>query len=662
MTAWYEFEELVGRRWHAWAARTASYPSHAAAAVELDALRDALGVYFHAVGGPRSLAVTAASAAGSGHRLSLRQRLGLEREPMALARRDEESLVLPPRIDYFDDPALNRDLYFWLAAFLAEARPVEAPGDPLQADLLMLAEAARASGAVADNFPGLEARYRRLRRALLAVRPRRRLPPVEASLEAVIRHLLGAEEVGLDDRAARMLSLLGVLSVERAGLPWEREGGRRLPRDRTLALFQAPRKYRPPLPVPLWGRVLSRPASMAREEEAASEAGAGSGAEAGRHAAERRHLDQSERDDPLLLNPFEKLLSWAEMVNVNRHVEDDDEDDARKAADQLDHLTLSKHKKPTASRLKMELDLPAEQVVAERLRAPLTYPEWHHRKRVWLPDHCAVYTSVAPRRPLEWQPDEATRRRIRRVRRQFEALRPRRELLRAQIDGDELDLDAVIRDRTERAAGGAGSDKLFTTWRDRARDLSVAVLVDVSLSTDSWLGDRRVLDIEKEALLVLAHGIEACGDDQGIFTFTSRRRRRVDIATVKDFDEPMDGAVEERIAGLKPGLYTRMGAAVRHVAGALAGRGNRHRLLLLLTDGKPNDTDHYEGRFAVEDTRMAVREARRQGLTVLGVTVDAEARQYFPRIFSRGGYTIIARPAGLAAALPAIYRQLVAEA
>lgn len=666
MTAWYEFEEIVGRRWHNWAARAASYEQHPGAAVALAALRDVLGIYFHGVGGLRSLTVETATVAGHDHRLSWRQRLGLEREPMELARRDEESLVLPRRIAYFPDPALNRDLYFWLTAFLAEARPVAPARDPLQADLLELAEAVRASRAVAVEFPGLGARYRGLCRALLDARPPRRLPPVEASLEAVIVYLLGGD-VELDATANAMLSALGepALDTPQADDASTQPVAGKPAGDRGQALraLHAPRNYRPPLPVPLWGRVLARAPSAGRAEQQPENEPPGPAGDAGegKHAAERRHLDQTERDDPLLLNPFEKLLSWAEMVNVNRHVEDDDEEDARKAADQLEHLTLSKHRKQTATRLKMDLDLAAEEVVEERLQAPLTYPEWHHRKRTWLPDHCAVYTATADEASSGWRPDAETRRRIRRVRRQFEALRPRRELLRAQVDGDELDLDAVIRDRTERAAGGTGSDKLYTTWQDRARDLSVAVLVDVSLSTDAWIEDRTVLDVEKEALLVLAHGIEACGDDQAIFTFTSRRRHRVDVATVKDFDEPMGQVIENRIAGLKPGFYTRMGAAIRHVTTRLDERPNRHRLLLALTDGKPNDTDHYEGRFAVEDTRMAVREARRRGLTVFGVTVDAEARQYFPVIFGRAGYTIISRPRGLANALPAIYRQLVAS-
>ena len=195
--------------------------------------------------------------------------------------------------------------------------------------------------------------------------------------------------------------------------------------------------------------------------------------------------------------------------------------------------------------------------------------------------------------------------------------------------------------------------------RRQGRDLAVVLLVDVSLSTDGWIDNRRILDVEKEALTVLTSGLAACGDDLAILTFTSRRRDWVRVETVKDFGEAADGAVMRRIAALKPGFYTRIGAAVRHASHVLEQRPNRHRLLILLTDGKPNDVDHYEGRYGIEDSRMAVREARRQGISVFGVTVDRGAQDYFPALFGRGGYAIIDRLARLPAALPGLYRHLV---
>jgi nitric oxide reductase NorD protein len=259
-----------------------------------------------------------------------------------------------------------------------------------------------------------------------------------------------------------------------------------------------------------------------------------------------------------------------------------------------------------------------------------------------------------------WAPDETMRRHIRQVRRRFEILRPRHELLRAQADGHDLDLDALVRARCDLRAGGngAGLDRVHMAMRPQGHDLAVSLLVDVSLSTDAWVDGYRVLDVEKEALLVLAHGLSACGDHHSILTFTSRRRSWVRLETVKAFGEPMSGTVERRVGALKPGYYTRIGAAVRHASAELARQPQRKKLLLVLTDGKPNDVDHYEGRFAVEDTRKSVQEARRLGIAVFGVTVDATAQSYFPTLFGRSGYAIVGNIRRLPAALPAIYRQV----
>jgi nitric oxide reductase NorD protein len=269
-----------------------------------------------------------------------------------------------------------------------------------------------------------------------------------------------------------------------------------------------------------------------------------------------------------------------------------------------------------------------------------------------------VFASPAPPSGTGGEPDLRTRRLIRKVKRQFEVLRPRHEILRAQVDGADLDLDAVVRGRTDLAAGGQGSDRIHLMSRPQAHDLAVSILVDVSLSTDAWFDDLRVLDVEKEALLVLAHGLAACGDNHAITTFTSRRRSWVRMETVKDFGEPMSPKVEARIAGLKPGYYTRIGAAIRHASAGLRGQPNRRKLLLVLTDGKPNDVDHYEGRFALEDSRRAVIEARRAGMSVFAVTVDRDAKAYVPAMFGQNGYAVVGNIARLPAALPAIYRSL----
>jgi len=207
-------------------------------------------------------------------------------------------------------------------------------------------------------------------------------------------------------------------------------------------------------------------------------------------------------------------------------------------------------------------------------------------------------------------------------------------------------------------ASGRGSNRVYFQARDAARDLAVAILVDLSLSTDSWLDNRRVLDVEKEALTSLGYGLQACGDANAIYGFTSRKRAMVLVTTIKSFDETMGPQVVQRIGALKPGYYTRIGTAVRHVSSLLEKRQNRYRLLLLLTDGKPNDLDHYEGRYGVEDTRKAVSEATRKGQSVFAVTVERNATEYLPHMFGRGRFAIVPRLSKLVTALPAIYQSI----
>jgi nitric oxide reductase NorD protein len=419
----------------------------------------------------------------------------------------------------------------------------------------------------------------------------------------------------------------------------------------------APRDYRPFLPVPLWGEVISLQ-RIAHAADSETPGGGGTPATEKRLKAKRRPTDQAQRRDSLLLYRFEHIPMLADMVNVNRHVEDDDLDGARRAAESLDEITVGNHDGTAATRLKLDLDLAPAAIDTVALSAEHTYPEWDYTRHCYHRDHCRVVAEVASEQGVDWRPDAQARRRIRAVRRQFEALRPRRETFTAQPDGDDLDLNALVRSYAEIQAGGAGSDRVYVQTRDAQRDLAVAILVDASLSTDSWVDNRRVLDVEKEAVFALSHGLAACGDDHAMFAFTSRKRHEVSVRTLKDFDEPLNAAVRRRLEALKPGYYTRIGAALRHVGTRLRERPNRHRLLLLLTDGKPNDMDHYEGRYGVEDTRRAIREARREGLAVFGITIDSKARDYFPYLFGRGAYAIVGRIGRLPSALPAIYRQI----
>ena len=378
-----------------------------------------------------------------------------------------------------------------------------------------------------------------------------------------------------------------------------------------------------------------------------------------RRRARRQKADAADRKDSLILYKFEAILSWAKFLNLNRRVDNDDEDSAKKAADDQDELSLGQVGKAPATRLKLHLDLAPEDVDREALAGISTYPEWDARTGAYLPAHVRVLDLPAEAAPGAMPFDPAARRRINAVRRQFEALRPGRMVIGGQTEGDELDLDAALRSAVDQRLGGAGSDRVWRQALPQARDLAVTLLLDVSRSTESAVGPRSVIEIEREALAALAWGLHACGDTTSVLAFSSLRRERVHVTTCKRFDEPMSAAVEARIAGLSPRFYTRLGAGIRHASAGLAQQAQRRRLLIVLTDGKPNDLDHYEGRHGIEDSAMAVREARRAGQAVFGITIDRQAKDWFPRIFGRGGFAVIPEADHLTAALPVIWRSLV---
>lgn len=626
-----ELEETVGRVWNRLVGDTRTWPRYPQAAVRLRDIQPVLAVCFRGFGGEAAVQIAPARGRTSGHRLKLRQRIGLGEEKLVQPGRDHATLMLPAEIDIFPQEALNRDLYLWLAAAMV-VMPLEpvAKDDPLLRDLSLLARGEATAAGVIDHFPGMRSRYRRLCAAVLGERRQRPLPSVEQLVENRIVHLLKA--------------------------------GAALPDNGVATIFphRAPPGYLPMLPVPLWPDALLRQETEPRkDDDEPARPGNVQGAATDRHIANREKPDKRDAErSPFILNRFEKILAMAEMVNVDRPADDSDDHDA-KAAEDLDDMTLGERKGRPSARFRFDLDLPPEALDLTPLTADLTYPEWDYRRGVYLPDHCRVLAAPVSAVGEATEPDPATRSLIRRVRWQFEILRPRHEVLRAQIDGADLDLDAVVRARTDLAAGGQGSDRIQLMSRPRVHDLAVTILVDVSLSSDAWFDNRRVLDVEKEALLVLAHGLAACGDNHAILTFTSRRRSWVRVETVKDFSEPMSATVEDRIAALKPGYYTRIGAAIRHASAGLRQQPNRRKLLLLLTDGKPNDVDYYEGRFALEDSRRAVVEARRSGVSVFAVTVDSDAKAYVPAIFGQNGYSIVGNIARLPSALPAIYRSLL---
>ncbi|HZK47999.1 MAG TPA: VWA domain-containing protein, partial [Thermoleophilia bacterium] len=293
-----------------------------------------------------------------------------------------------------------------------------------------------------------------------------------------------------------------------------------------------------------------------------------------------------------------------------------------------------------------------------------TYPEWDFQQGGYRPDWCTVRCRAIPGGDPAFVSDTIAHYRgeVHLIRRQFERLNPDRitRFFRQQ-EGDELDLDALVDALADRAAGAPMSDKVFVRRDKKQRDVAVLFLLDMSDSTDQLVGaGLRVVDVEKQGLVLLSEAVGRLGDRFAIMGFASRGRRRVDVFQVKRFEEDFDRAVAGRISGVRPSGYTRLGAALRHAADQVGRVDAGVRLLVLLSDGRPYDLGYGDLRYAIEDTKAALAEARRSGTKVFCVTVDPEGPTYLENMFGANRYTVIQDVAHLPTRLPRIYRNLTA--
>jgi nitric oxide reductase NorD protein len=292
----------------------------------------------------------------------------------------------------------------------------------------------------------------------------------------------------------------------------------------------------------------------------------------------------------------------------------------------------------------------------------IAYPEWDFRSGAYRRPGAIVREAPAIEGDAGWA--DAARARhaalVRRVRTRFERLRPRRSRVGRQADGPEIDMAEYVNAAADARAGAVAEDRLYVDVRPERRELTIALLVDASASTDSWVsGQQRIVDVEKDALFVVCEALRALGDPYAIFAFSGESSAHVSIVPVKEFAARTDQALHRRIAALEADGYTRLGAAVRHATAALAHQPTARRLLLILSDGKPNDVDDYEGPYGIEDARQAVSEARAQNVDVFCLTVDREAPRYAPRIFGRSGFGLLRRPDQLPEVLIEVLRRLI---
>jgi len=299
------------------------------------------------------------------------------------------------------------------------------------------------------------------------------------------------------------------------------------------------------------------------------------------------------------------------------------------------------------------------------------YDEWDRELR----DHRVGWSRVIEKKVKEGDRTfvEIVRSRYRgviaSVRHQFQLMKPENlTRVNREIDGEDYDLNALVDLVIDRKADGRQSENIYTKKLRKRRDVAVSILLDQSSSTARTITrnpsqpytfpGRRIIEIEKEGLVLMSEALEAVGDVYSINGFTSEGRRNVKFYIIKDFDEKYSAEVERRIGGITFQNNTRLGAAIRHSVAKLLVRESRTKLLIILTDGRPYDHDYGDARYAREDVREALHEARISGITPFCITIDRESEAELKDLYGDVGYTIIDDVLSLPERMPNIYRRL----
>jgi len=243
---------------------------------------------------------------------------------------------------------------------------------------------------------------------------------------------------------------------------------------------------------------------------------------------------------------------------------------------------------------------------------------------------------------------------VKNLRRTFEALRGEDKLLKAQPNGEEIDFDALVKAYADAKQGFEMTNRLFTKMHKNERNIAVMFMVDMSGSTKGWINDA-----EREALVLLCEALETLGDRYAIYGFSGMTRKRCEVYRVKRFNEPYSNLVQQRISGIKPQDYTRMGVAIRHLSELLNEVDARIKLLITLSDGRPDDYgDNYRGTYGIEDTRQALIEAKRNNIHPFCITLDTEAKDYLPHMYGAVNYIVIDEVRKLPLKVSDIYKKL----
>ncbi|MCB0322579.1 MAG: VWA domain-containing protein [Bdellovibrionales bacterium] len=581
----------------------------------------------------------------------------------------------PDELVLFADRALNRSVLLLRLLHLVEAEqqalylPVPTAGLLDQLIFALLSEHLLVEG-LGLRFPGSIALRQNVSRPLLETRRRlEEIRTVEDCIEAAVQQRLGAER---DDALALPDTRTEELLQRLLDRPGRGELGKRFVEATTLANALVRRRKPRPEPLVIWP-VLAR---SVPEEIVSDRIPEGKGSPDQKqvvelsHSIRRQDASTLKKPDTPVFHSFEATESIEDFQGESNEPETADNLDAD--AEALEDLKLGytiRTFEDTPGLLRADItDDPAALIVEQTPAEPgrsFYYDEWDFRRREYRRNWCRVYENSATAPPRS---DAASRISdiVRRTRPQIDDIRS--ELLRLlttrtirnrQTDGPEIDIDAMVERHADLAAGTTPPERLYLSPRKVIKDIALLLLLDTSLSTDSWVEGRRVLDVEIEALVILASAFDGLFDEEiAVAHFSSRTRNDCRYTVLKSFSDSWSQATRA-CSGLESFGYTRMGPAIRHATKTLKEVRAKKKFLVVVSDGKPTDYDQYEGRYGIRDVAQAVREARQLNITTFGLAVEYQPKLHFAEMFGAGRFRILPRTDLLPGHMAALFIEAV---
>ncbi|QOY55481.1 VWA domain-containing protein [Candidatus Sulfurimonas marisnigri] len=368
-------------------------------------------------------------------------------------------------------------------------------------------------------------------------------------------------------------------------------------------------------------------------------------------------IDDKKETDGLLAFLPDSLMSIMEQVNVDRSEDDSFDEDALYNAEDLDEITLGRKKANLSARLKMDLDLTTNSSEEYPLGKGHYIDEWDYSKEVYLKNYVCIKPIITPNTEPIPLP-KRLQNMVKKIQSELDLMELERIKNNKLPYGDEINIDTWIDYKGHQNKSGH-HQKFYESFIRKTRDMSTLILADISLSTEAGITQEiRIIDMIKDGLMVFSESLERLQDRFAIYAFSSIKNKNVRFHIIKNFKEKYSNLIRGRIDSIKPGYYTRLGAAIRESGKILNKQQSQNKLLLIISDGKPNDVDRYDGRYGIEDTKKAIQEVKKLGITPFCITIDLEAKDYLSYLFGKNGYVVVRDSKKLPKVLPEIYMNL----